>query len=462
MKNANEVAASYSAEDAQARRIPSESWLALIALWLVYAMNSNARQMLFYVVPYISKEFSLDAPTVGLYTTLIMMATAVIAIPSMVWADNGGHGWRRKYRHLPFAIGYTSFTCLTGVNVVTVSIGALVAIQVIAHAFSGAGEAIEVTSLAEWWSKERRGLALGVHHTGAPWGILLGSIATSYLLSRFGPQNWRLVFLLFPVPMVFIFLFYWYFSSNKRYQSLNRKLSEYGQSSPLSHAGEGGGRAPKGSFLIAFKNPNVSVIALVSLLAIVGGFGLAFWLPQYLAFVAHYDFAQIAAYSAVFTITGGLGQIFWGWISDRLGRKFCLMLLFLWLAVATYLYKYTYLGLTELVVIQLFGGFALFSPYTLVYAIAFDSTRQGTNGVAGSIINFGIYLGGFGPYVVGVLIGLGGGFGEVLGYNYALYFLAGLMLFALVITGLFTRETTGWFRRYDRALVSRDSCNLQT
>jgi len=38
--------------------------------------------------------------------------------------------------------------------------------------------------------------------------------------------------------------------------------------------------------------------------------------------------------------------------------------------------------------------------------------------------------------------------------------LAGLMLIALVLTALFTRETTGWYLRRDKALVSRESCDL--
>ncbi|MHC8326431.1 hypothetical protein [Pseudomonas sp. LB1P83] len=57
------------------------------------------------------------------------------------------------------------------------------------------------------------------------------------------------------------------------------------------------------------------------MLAIVGYFGISFWLPQYLAFVAHCNFAEAAAYSVLFTITGGIGQIVWGWISDRMGQR---------------------------------------------------------------------------------------------------------------------------------------------
>ena len=201
--------------------------------------------------------------------------------------------------------------------------------------------------------------------------------------------------MLFPIPMVIVFALYWWFCSEKRYDQLHAHITAAGQTPPLSPTLEHGAGAPEGSLAAAVRNPNIGVIALVSLLAIVGYFGISFWLPQYLAFVAHYNFAEAAAYSVLFTITGGIGQIVWGWISDRLGRKFCLMLVFIWLAIGMWLFKYSYMGFGTLVAVPLFAGFALNAPYTLVYAIAFNSTRPGTTGVAGSI-NVGIYLGGLG------------------------------------------------------------------
>jgi sugar phosphate permease len=442
-------------------RIPSESWWALVLLWMIYALNANSRQLVFYVLPSITKEFNADARSIGLYTTLMIMATAVAAIPLMIWADKGGHGWRRKYRHLPIVLSYTFFTFLTGFHVLTATIGVLVGLQIISHALGGAGEAIEVTSLAEWWSRERRGLALGFHHTGFPWGTLIGGSAVGALLAAYGPQNWRLAFLLFPIVMIAVFGIYWAFSTQKRYASLLTGLARIGETHPLSADVLDHGGAPKGSLRQALRNPNISVIAFVSLMANLGYIAVSFWLPQYIAFVAHYSFAQAAAYSVIFTITGGMGQIVWGWISDRIGRKLSLIIVLVWLAVALYFLRFSYLGLGTLVAVQLFAGCVLNAPYTLLYAIAFDSTRPGTTGIAGAIINVGLYLGGIGPYVIGWLIGIGGGLGVATGYNNSLYFICGLTALAAVLTALFTRETNGWFLKHDRAFVSRTVCGLE-
>lgn len=435
------------------------SWGAMLLLWLVYALDANSRQMFFMLLPSITSEFKTSAELTGLLAAIITISTSLIAVPCMMWADKGGQGWMRKYRHLPIVIAYTLFTFLTGFNILTGSLGMLVALQVLSHAFGGAGEAIEVTAVSEWWSKERRGFALGLHHTGYPWGTLIGGLAISALLNAYGPESWRLAFLIFPVPMIIVFSIYWWFSTKKRYESFVNHVKEVGETVPALHAVEGNVVVPKGSLKSSISNPNISIIALISMFAIVGYFGISFWLPQYLAFVAHYNFAEAAAYSVLFTITGGIGQILWGWISDRLGRKFCLIIVFAWLAIGMYLFQFSSVSLTWLICIQLFAGFAMNAPYTLVYAIAFDSAKPGASGLAGSIVNVGIYAGGFGPFVIGMFIGAGGGFDQVAGYNYALYFISGLMIAAAILTAFFTRETTGWFLKHDRALVSKKSCN---
>ncbi|QIZ37719.1 nitrate/nitrite transporter [Saccharopolyspora sp. ASAGF58] len=439
------------------RRGLTTSAISLVLLWLIYGLDSISRQMIYMVLPAITTEFNLTPTSAGLMTTLITLSTAAICVPVMVWADKGGHGWRRKYRHLPIVIGYTLFTFLTGFNVLTASLAVLVLMQVLSHAIGGAGEAIEVASAGEWWSKQRRGMALGIHHTGYPWGTLVGGFAVSAVLAAYGPENWRVAFLYFPIPVVVVFTIYWWFANKRRYDTVVESVEAVGHAKPLeAEAVDADSIKPAQ----AVRNPNIGVIALIAMMSIVGYFGLSFWLPQYLAFVAHYNYAEVAAYSVLFTITGGIGQIVWGAISDRIGRKLSLMIVLGWIAVGIVLFQFADTSLGAVIGIQLFVGFALNAPYTLVYAIAFDSAGKGSTGVASSIVNVGIYLGGFSPYLVGALIALGGGFSSPTGYNIALYFLAGLMLVALIVTALFTRETVGRFRSRDRALVSLRSCNL--
>jgi MFS family permease len=167
---------------------------------------------------------------------------------------------------------------------------------------------------------------------------------------------------------------------------------------------------------------------------------------------------MVATYSVLFTITGGLGQILWGSLSDRFGRKYCLVVMFLWLGVAFSLFQFADAGIGALVAIQLFAGMATNGVYPVLYALASDSSEPSSVAIANGLNMGGLIIGGLGPIVVGWLISAGGGYSSTTGFTTSLYFLAAMMVLAAVMIALFTRETAGRFQHLDRALVSADAC----
>ncbi|GAA1196107.1 MFS transporter [Pseudonocardia alaniniphila] len=438
------------------------SWLALVALWLVYAMNGNMRQLVFAVQPSIVQEFRITPGELGLFTGFLTLAQAVLVLPLSIWSDRGGHGWARKFRELPVALGYLVFSLLTGIGGLTHSFVSLFTLQAVKNAFSGAGESLEVTAVAEWWPVERRGFAQGLHHTAFPWGSLIGGWAVAAILASFGSSNWRLVFLLLPLATIPILIFYWVVSSKGRFDAFVADTRGRGLTVPV--AGDtadrdAAGSAP-GAVGRALRNPNVLVSAIASGLGLAIYTGINFWIPLYLAFVAHYDFAQVAAYSVMFTITGGIGQILWGTVSDRIGRKYTLIICFLWLTVALILLQQIGISLGWLIGVQLFLGMATNGIYPVLYALSSDSSEKGAVAIGNGLQMVGQGIGGLSPILLGWLIGVGGGFASARGFDYGLYFLAALQLLAAILMALFTRETIGIFKHRDRALVSREACNI--
>jgi len=328
-------------------------------------MNANDREILFRILPAIIEEYKISADKIGGIMSMIMLATGSLAIWGMAWSDRGGKGWARKYRHLPIIIIYTAFTFFTGFNVLTAGIAGFMILQMIKNAACGIGEAMEVTSVAEWWPKEARGFALGAHHSGYPWGSLLGGIL-----------------------------------------------------------------------------------------------GISFWLAPYLAFVQKFSFSEAAFWSVLFNITGGLGQIFWGSLSDKIGRKVTLLICFGWLAVAFWLFQFVASGLAALIVIQLFAGCATNAVFPILYSLVADSAKKGYNGTAIGICLFGLYLGGVSPFILGWFIEIGGGWNSATGYMSGLYFLVGCMVLSFLLILFFTRETVGAKRGRDFSFVSKESCNI--
>jgi MFS family permease len=439
------------------------SWLALGALWLVYAMNANMRNFFFVVQPSIVKEFKVTPNELGLFAGFVTLAQAVLVMPLSAWSDKGGHGWARKFREIPVAVAYMIFSILTGIGALTHMFINVFVLQAIKNAFGGAGESIEVTAVAEWWPVQRRGFAQGLHHTAYPWGTLVGGWAVAGILAVFGSHNWRMVFLLLPLLTIPALIVYWVVSTKARYSAFVANTEERGLTPPVAEADDNEQtRAAPGALGRALRNPNVLVSAICAGLGLAIYTGINFWIPLYLAFVAHYDFARVAAYSVVFTITGGIGQVMWGSVSDRIGRKYTLIICFLWLTVGMLLLREIGISLAWLVAVQLFAGLATNGIYPVLYAMGSDSSEKGAIAIGNGLQMVGQGIGGLSPILLGWLINFGGGFSSARGFDYGLYFLAGLVLLAAVLMALFTRETTGRFVHRDRALVSRESCNIQS
>jgi MFS family permease len=441
-------------------RTPRTAIGALVFLWLVYGMNANTRQIFYYVLPPMVQEFKLTPGEAGVVSTIVTVSTALGAAAGP-WFDRGGHGWARKYRNAVVATGYFLFSILTGFKALTMTVWNVVVLQSIKNAFGGAGEAVEVTSMAEWYPVEKRGLALGIEHAAYPWGTGLGAIATGAILAAFGPANWRYVFLIIPLAMIPIWLGWWWYSSRERYRRFERDTEAAGLTKPLrSGAGEEQHRAEPGALRRSLANPNILVPALASMCGIMIYTGISFWLPQYIAFIGGLSFAQAAAYSAVFTITGGIGQIFWGIASDYIGRKPSLVIAFVWLAIGLYLLRFSSQSIGMLVFVQLFAGLATNAIFPVLYAFGSDSAEPGAMGTANAILLFFLYVGGVSPLILGFLIGVGGGFKQATGYYYGLYFMVAVSLISAIIIALFTRETVGRFKDRDRALVSRERTHV--
>jgi MFS family permease len=442
-------------------RTPTVAIGALVFLFLVYGMNAVCRQIFYFVLPSMVVEFNLTPGEAGVISAVVTMLVATVAIPAGKWFDRGGHGWARKYRNGIVAAGYFLFSILTGLAFLTTTIWNVVILQGIKNIFGGAGEAVEVTAMVEWYPVEKRGLALGIQHAAYPWMTGIAAIAVGSILATFGPENWRYVFLIIPLAMIPIWIGWWAYSTKTRYAKFEKQVDDANLTKPLA-GGTGAEQvhAAPGAVMRSLRNPNILVPAIASMCGIMIYTGISFWLPSYIAFVGGFSFAEAAAYSAVFTITGGIGQIFWGSMSDYLGRKPSLFIAFLWLAVGIFLLRYSAVSVGMLIFVQLFAGLATNAIFPVLYAFGSDSAEPGALGTANSILLFFLYIGGISPLVIGWLIGVGGGFDNATGYFYALYFMVALAVVSAIILALFTRETVGWYKSRDKALVSLDTTHV--
>lgn len=200
----------------------------------------------------------------------------------------------------------------------------------------------------------------------------------------------------------------------------------------------------------------------VSFFCLFGWNGISVWLTPYITYIGGLDPSASATVSALYTLTGGVGPIVWGIISDKIGTKRTMQICCLWLCASFILMQCAQFGMVWVVATQLFMGCAISSVYSLIYKYVAVSSERGGVAMGNSLSVAGMYLGGsISSLTVGKIIDAGGGFYNTSGYMASLYVLAGAMFVAFLLTTLFTRETNGPRFRRDFSLVSLKSCNLE-
>jgi len=159
--------------------------------------------------------------------------------------------------------------------------------------------------LIGWSSRKRSGGAIGIALSGTGVGILLTGYVASFLLIRYGPVGWRCAWIVLGsatllVAMAGVFL-----------------LREKGGGSDETK-GDGGDDA---LLSLLYRDPNLRAIMAVYLLV---GFGYII----YGTFIVAYAVEEIRLSTreagliwSVFGLFSVIGCIFWGLVSDRLGRK---------------------------------------------------------------------------------------------------------------------------------------------
>lgn len=455
-------------------RAPATSWIILTLLWGIFAINASCREVINKVMPLIVTEFGMTATVSGLIGTIGTVGTGILAIPISRWADRRGQAWHRRKTMFAVAFLYCLLTILVGIPAITTGVVMLAILQFFKFGMAGGGETIEVANTAEWWPVEERGFVIGAHHTGYPWGTTLTILVIAGILVA-SNNNWRLTFIIVPLLAIPFWVVFWAYATKKRFAKCNEKMRAMGLTPSItvevvdaaeearknkSQVVEEHQDIAKTPMLKLFKNPNV-LGCFICYAGIIGAFfGLSYWLTPYLAFIADYNYAQAAAYSIFFTITGGLGQIFWGSFSDKIGCKRTLLICTVWLLAGFMLLPQINRGLGWLVGIQLFLGFCMNAGFPIIYSFSSGSVKKTEMATAIGICNTSMIIGGCVPFLLGVFINIGGGWTSEGGYMSGLVFMIVALVIAFLAILLLTHDVVGPRCGKDWALTSYKSCGI--
>lgn len=417
------------------------SWVMLALTWLLWAMNAIDREIMFRLQPAIVKTYGLSAVSWGYLVSGFFLAYALIALPAGIYADRLGRGWRRKISQVWYMVIFTIASALIGFSSLSSKLWQFALWRTLGLAAAGGAEVTNVAQCAEYWPREQRGFALGLHHTGYPIGALLGGLACAGLLEVYGPEHWRYVFLIIPMIGFALAGLIWTYSNAQTYAEVNTYARQHGFTPPEDEADE---VAPNLSQQLreiraALGNRNILVTVIcAALINFAQALGLWF-LASYTVFVMGKSDAAGAVAGVVPYITGWLGQLVWGAASDRLGRRWTLVILSLWYALATLLLM-SVSGMASLWLVLLFWGGALNAVFPVYYAMMADHAPKATGSAMGLLLML-VFLGTVPATPIGgLLIQRFGGWQHAQGYIIGFAVATGAGLLAAALQAIFTRD----------------------
>ncbi|WP_268800530.1 MFS transporter [Pseudomonas huanghezhanensis] len=409
-------------------KIHRYSWVSLLVCWMIWILNAYDREIVLRLGPTISKHFDLSADQWGTTATVVMLALAVLDIPGSIWSDRYGGGWKRARFQVPLVLGYTAISFLSGFKALSGSLATFIALRVGVNLGAGWGEPVGVSNTAEWWPVERRGFALGAHHTGYPIGALLSGLVASFVITTFGEENWRYVFFFAFVVALPLMIFWSRYSTAERIAALYVDIAAKGMTAPDSTPSANvKGQAWK-TFKATISDRNIALTAGNTLLTQVVYMGVNIVLPAYLYNILNLSLAESAGMSVVFTLTGILGQLIWPSLSDIIGRRVTLIICGLWMAASVGAFYFANTTLI-IVVVQLLFGLVANAVWPIYYAVASDSAQPSATSTANGIITTAMFIGGgVAPVLMGGLIAMGGGWTSLSGYTVCFFVMAGCAL----------------------------------
>ncbi|WP_212612452.1 MFS transporter [Pseudonocardia hierapolitana] len=390
---------------------PARSWVprAHPLSWATLAVTTGAILMtavdggiLPAVLPAIQDEFELNNAQAGLVNSMFFGGLIVGALLFGWLSDRIGTGYRRSWTwNVAMLIGILGGALTFGL---AGSFAAFLLLRIPMGISRGGSEPVNVALVSEWWPKEYRGFAVGVHHTGFPLGqFLTGALIAAVL----GFAGWQEAFLLIPLLGIPIIALQAFIGTRRNQQKVYDWIDAHGYTKPLPELST----RPKGLGLAPVKDalasPNVRwSVVLIFLFLWAETAAVTFLTGQLVD--QGIDLGLAALLAGASGLTGWIGQVVWGAWSDHAGRKFAIRFLVIGWAASMLAMVFITSPASAWIVLLAWGLFRN-APFPVVYALLIDSVPRAAGTAMGIMIGIALGVSGVlaGP-VAGWIIDAGG------------------------------------------------------
>ncbi len=415
------------------RYLPSAhpvSWWMLVITTGAILINAIDRIILPTVLPGVIKDFNLNATSGGLLISLSFVGTIIGGVILGALGDSFGKGPRRAWM----------WAATVGVVVIAAigtafsrTLGQLQALRVLMGIGTGSMEPVNVAMVSEWWQKENRGFAVGAHHTGFPFGQFLGPLLIGVILAA---ASWREAFLFLPLIAVPIVILQAIFARRRNLQRVNEWIEEHDMTPSVTEdeIQAQGWQNPFGRFKEAlFSDRNVALGIFANFLFLWTETGVISFLTLQLTKSVGLSLAVAATISGASGLTGWIGQVGWGTVSDYRGRKFSLGILAIGGTIAILAMIFIQ-SIATAWIILIGWGLVRNSPYPVLYAAVVDTVPDAASAGLGQMVGLGLGASGIlAPLVQGYLV-------DNFGFTVHYLVLAGICLLTLIPISLLHQD----------------------
>lgn len=395
---------------------------ALLASTLGWMLDGMDVMLYSMVIATLMHELRLSGSQAGLLVSLTLVASAIGGILFGLLADLIG----RRAALMTSVAAYSVFTAACGLSR---SIAELAVFRFGVGLGMGGEWSAGAALVAETWTPEHRGKALGLMQSGFAVGYALAALVTASVLPRWG---WRAVFFAGILPALLTF---WI---RRGVEESPLWLAQAGSKSDAARSP--GGRTLKSSPQFKSYSEITLVMLVINTLALFAWWALFTWIPPYLALPTSQGgkgltITASSAWIVAMQVGMWFGYVSFGFLSDRLGRKKTYVGYLLGAAVLVPLYATARAPWTLLILGPLvaFFGTGHFTGFGIIAAEVFPTSFRAS--AMGLTYNFGRAVSAAAPWAIGALAEHGG-----LG---SAFWISGIAFLAAGLLALGVPETRG-------------------
>jgi MFS transporter, ACS family, hexuronate transporter len=291
-------------------RVGRVRWWIVWTLFLSTVTNYISRQSFSVLSPMITREYHLSHADLGRILGAFQLSYAITWLLGGIFLDAVG----TRIGLAVAALWWSVINILTGFAHTVFAFAAF-------RFMLGVGEGLNwpgaSKTVAEWFPREERGLAVAIFDSGSSVGGALAALTIPWIAIALG---WRWAFVVAgSLGLVWVVLWLWVYHPLDKHPRVTREevaLIEAGQDAPTSSPERGVRR-----WLALGKNRNVWGIVLGRALTDPIWWFYVFWLPQYLSDARGFSLKQIAMFAWIPFVAADAGNFTGGWISGICIRR---------------------------------------------------------------------------------------------------------------------------------------------